>query len=270
VTEQAYHDMLLTAAMQSRLACAGSSETSIEALAKRSGAKNCGVLVAAYVTASWLDFGDHMHVSIHGTNDAHDWIQNLSARQVSFSGMTCHAGFYRSAVAITDEMIRVLRFPLHRPVVIGGHSAGGAIAEIASVLAKSFMYPREIVTFGSPRVWSASTAPIFRSLGHDVHRFVVSGDPVPALPFRQFRRLFGKAQYAHAHQSLEITADGRVLLDRGNSSLRKAVAIASGAWLCGLASVGMVREWVPTLLSRHYVSNYRDCILAAVARIEAQ
>lgn len=268
MTEQAFHDMLLTARMQVKLACAGASETSVASIAKASGAKASGVLVAAYVTAAWLDFGDHVHVSIQGTNDAHDWIQNLSARQTSLNGFTCHAGFHQSALAIKNEMIRTVRFPLHKPTVIGGHSAGGAIAEIVAVINQSLL-AREVVTFGAPRCWSVATAPIIRSMPWDVHRFTVAGDPVPALPFRRFRRLFDGAEYAHSSEPLEVTTDGRVLLDRGSSSLRKALAIASGAWLYGLASVGMVRQWVPTMLSRHYIGTYRDCVYKAVERVEA-
>jgi len=93
---------------------------------------------------------------------------------------------------------------------------------------------------------------------------------VPALPFRKFRKLFGGAEYSHASQPIEITADGRVLLDRGPTGLRKAVAVAAGVWLYGLSCVGLVRNWVPTLLSRHYLTNYRDRILAAVERIETR
>jgi hypothetical protein len=127
---------------------------------------------------------------------------------------------------------------------------------------------REVITFGAPRVWSVDTAPVIRASGNAVHRFVIAGDPVPALPFRRFRRLFNGAQYAHSSQPLEVTADGRVLLDRGNSTLRKTLSVAAGAWLYGLSCVGLVKQWVPTMLSRHYVTTYRDHIAKAVERIE--
>jgi pimeloyl-ACP methyl ester carboxylesterase len=267
MTEQNFRDMLLTAQMQARLASRGCSELGVEALAKQVGAKRSGVLVASYVTASWIEFSDHLHVSIQGTNDAHDWVQNLSARQTRIGGLTCHAGFHASAAAIHGQMISTLRFPLDKPTVLGGHSAGGAIAEIVAWIAK--IPVREIVTFGAPRVWSVSSAPVVRAMPWRTHRFTVAGDPVPALPFRRFRRLFGKAEYAHSSQPLEITDDGRVLLDRGNSSLRKAVAVASGAWLYGLASVGLVKNWMPTMLSRHRIGTYADHIAKAVERVEA-
>jgi hypothetical protein len=265
MTEQAYHDMLLTAQMQARLASRGCSELGVESLARQVGASRSGVLVASYVTASWLEFADHVHVSIQGTNDAHDWIQNLSARQTRV-GLTCHAGFHASAAAIYGQMICTFRFPFDKPMVIGGHSAGGAIAEVVAWIAKTQV--REVITFGAPRVWSVDSAPVVRAMPWQCHRFVVAGDPVPALPFRRFRRLFGKAEYAHSSQPLEITDDGRVLMDRGNSSLRKAVAIASGAWLYGLASVGLVKNWMPTMLSRHSISTYSDHIEKAIERLE--
>jgi len=266
VTEQAYHDMLLTAQMQARLASRGCSELGVDSLARQVGASRSGVLVASYVTASWLEFADHVHVSIQGTNDAHDWIQNLSASQAAIGRLTCHAGFATSAKAIASEMVTTLRFPLDKPTIIGGHSAGGAIAEIAAVIAGVSV--REVVTFGAPRVWSVDSAPFVRAMAWQCHRFVVAGDPVPALPFRRFRKLFGRAKYAHNSEPLEITDDGRVLMDRGNSSLRKAVAVASGAWLYGLASVGLVKNWMPTMLSRHSISTYSDHIEKAIERLE--
>ena len=263
MTEQAYHDMLLTADMQVRLATAAYHDV-VELFADHVGAIDCGSVEAAHVSASWIEFRDHAHLSIRGTTDLHDWVQNLSAAQSKIGELTCHQGFLRSANLIRAELVD--RVPLHKPIVIGGHSAGGAIAEVL-VGITSRMQWREVVTFGAPRVWSVDSAPIFRARKCQVHRFVISGDPVPALPFRRFRRLFDGAEYAHANQPLQLTADGRVLLDRGNSTLRKAIRVVAGAWLYGLASVGLVRESMPTLLSRHYLSAYRDRIFAAVGRI---
>lgn len=270
MTEQAYHDMLLTAAMQARLASA-SYRDAVDLFADHIGAINHGTIEAAHVSAAWIEFTDHVHLTINGTDDVHDWVQNLNAKQVKIGQLSCHAGFLRAANLIRSELICDLKFPLDKPIVIGGHSAGGAIAEILVAIMDRIDW-REVVTFGAPRVWSVDSAPIFRFRARDLclYRFVIAGDPVPSLPFRKFRRLFDGAEYSHASQRIEITADGRVMLDRDPAGLRKAVSIAAGVWLYGLSCVGLVRNWVPTLLSRHYLTNYRDRILAAVERIETK
>lgn len=261
-------DMLLTARMQARLALAlYESHRACLELASEVGGRLYWIEVD-YARAAAIVFEDHVHITICGTNDAHDWIQNLSANLVKWgSGLSTHEGFARTALLVAQSFDKRRLFDVlnGRQIVLGGHSAGGAIAQLLSM--NQSLRPREMVTFGAPRVFCSESAGIYQSYPWEVRRFVCSGDPVPGLPLRKFRFLFSKATYAHDSAPLHLGEDGEVLMDQGAGTLRKVASLAASAWLYCVSYLAKAFGKFPTLLSKHSMQRYAGGIEKAIERV---
>lgn len=242
-----FRDLLLTAKMHARLCTAVyCGRDAVKDLATICGGQSRFYEVG-YIRAAVLSFRDHAHISVCGSNDLHDWVQNLSARQSEH----VHAGFRDSAEQLRAAFTAsdLWLFLENRPVILGGHSAGGAIANL---LAESF-HPRSVITFGAPRVFSPSGAVSHASESWEEFRFVMPGDYVPHLPLRSFRKLYGGAKYAHSAGAIDLHDDGTVGMER---SPWKAI------WeniIHGWLTVGGLRQSP----QRHSIDRYKHAIFAA-------
>ncbi|QEG40404.1 lipase family protein [Roseimaritima ulvae] len=242
-----FRDLLLTAKMHARLAAAVyCGRDAVRDLASLCGGQD-RFYETGYIRAAVLSFRDHAHITVCGSNDLHDWVQNLSARQ----HINVHAGFLNSALQLQKAFSAsdLGRFLENRPVIIGGHSAGGAIANL---LAECFG-PQCVVTFGAPRVFSHQRSVVYASERWEEFRFVMPGDYVPHLPLRSFRKLYGGAKYAHSAGAIELRDDGTVGMER---SPWKAV------WeniIHGWLTIGGMRQSP----QRHSIDRYKQAIFAA-------
>lgn len=261
-----YLDMLLTARMQARLAVALYAGRN----ATRELASDVGGTMhwfeTEHITAAAIVFSDHLHITVCGSNDDGDWNDNLNACHVRDAGLDAHRGYTSAAYQLLAEIRRVGLFKTigDRPLVLGGHSAGGAIAQ---VLAMS-LSPREIVTFGSPRVFSPGSATTYSFMGWPVHRFVCSGDPVPHFPLRRFRCLFGNATYAHTSQALHLSDDGEVLLEQDAGRFRRAASLAASVFMSGVAQIAKQICLLPALMRcRHEMDRYAAAVTKAIEKV---
>jgi hypothetical protein len=263
-------DMLLTAQMQARLCQAAyRGRDAVKMLAGEVGA-NFRWYRAAYVNAAVLGFGDHCHIAICGSNDAHDWVQNLSATINDRDGHGMHAGFRMSAEIIYSHMVNlgVMELAAGKRLYLGGHSCGGAIAQALSspVIAERFQ-PCEVYAFGSPRVFSPKIAARQSAAAFHTYRFVMPGDPIPHVPLRQFRKLFAGAQYAHGGIEFRLYDDG----DYQTESI-KAFACLALKFLASLGVYSLVTltPWrvLSVLNKKHSIDRYLTAINKAIERAE--
>ena len=134
--EKQFIDMLWTAMMQARLIAAAYAGR-VGELAEDAGA-NFKIVEEGNSLAAVLYFRDHTHLAVIGTNDIHDWVDNFSAGQTSYRGMKVHSGFARCAIHLADRLEEAGFYAASagKPVIVGGHSAGGAIAQLLTVLFK--------------------------------------------------------------------------------------------------------------------------------------
>jgi hypothetical protein len=95
-----------------------------------------------------------------------------------------HAGFLKGARGIVDKgLFGLLR--REKPIVITGHSLGGALAiNAAAMLDYEGFKVVNVVTFGSPRTLIKSSTKRFAKNNIIVQQFSNAGDPVPDVPFR--------------------------------------------------------------------------------------
>ena len=112
-----------------------------------------------------------------------DWVKNLKMWRTHFIGGKAHAGFQDEWEAVRPLIEK--RLPWDKPLLVTGHSKGGAIATLAAYqLRLSTADVAGVYTFGSPRVLDYSAAKGYQSwLGQNTFRCFHSNDPVPRTPW---------------------------------------------------------------------------------------
>lgn len=140
---------------------------------------------------------NHHVIAIRGTElNLLDMIRNLAWWPRPFGGIDSHAGFVFGWQDI-DHFIEMIRAPLKlgcnsvKPVVLTGHSAGGAIALIgAAELIRKQVPIAACVTFGAPRT-TDNEDPILESI---TTQYTHARDPIPswlgATDYRHINRKF--------------------------------------------------------------------------------
>lgn len=252
-------DLLLTAKMQGLLASAvyGGDKT-VKLAAEKLGA-DYRFVEYGNVCAGAFIFHDWVHISIGGTNDRLDWAQNASTDGISYCGLTAHKGFVQSANWIHTELVRVGldREAAKKPLIIGGHSAGGAIAELLSM--RAAFHPQQVVTFGAPRAFTTDSAATYRAFPWENHRFVMDGDPVPHLPIRGLGWLLGRPEYSHASRAIRLSGRGSLSsVDFGLMDYSWRMTKTIVAWL--QATAGSFSKLFSVVSSGHGIERYNIAI----------
>lgn len=117
-------------------------------------------------------------VVFRGTQQAHDWLFNLSAIPVRYKKRWCHGGFAMAHKSVWKE-IRKHLCPDKRTIVCG-HSLGGALAEISAHCMDDFD-DLHLVTFGKPNTFLKSKKTTLSHLNTQLS-FVCGSDIVTRIP----------------------------------------------------------------------------------------
>jgi hypothetical protein len=132
-------------------------------------------------------------VAFRGTDDARDWLTNLSLWQSSPWGAewgSVHAGFWGAVDALWPQITAALREldADAMPVWFTGHSLGGAMAMLAAARLLNERQQAEIraiYTFGQPMVGNREFVARYATcLGPKLGRFVATRDDIPNQPPR--------------------------------------------------------------------------------------
>jgi triacylglycerol lipase len=130
---------------------------------------------------------------------------DLLYQQVNFISFKCHAGFLK--------LYSELRAQIHdalgsKPLVIGGHSLGGAVASLCMVDLFNKKKNCVLYTFGSPRVFDPSIENLDKSLVH--YRVFNTTDVIPTLPSAvtpNFKYPIEPLYYLHFGDSISFSAN---------------------------------------------------------------
>ena len=93
-------------------------------------------------------------VSVRGTDDCLDWMDNLARWQNPFLTSNVHSGFLRQMVRIKDTINTHIEDHQSPEIHLVGHSLGGAVSLLLGVWLSCKYRDKNVyvTTFGSPRV----------------------------------------------------------------------------------------------------------------------
>lgn len=270
MSNQVLVDILKTAAMQARLAQSlYGGRDGVELLANQVGARY-RYIEHGNNTAAALIFQDHIHLSVCGSNDRLDWAQNATTDPMKHGDVVAHHGYVMAAEWLRKEIFRSDLMPIIEGtnwlgrLIIGGHSAGGAIAQLLSLEPR--LRPREVFTFGSPKAFTAASAATYAAMPWETFRFVMDGDPVPFLPLKLPRLLLGRPQYAHTSSAMLLSPNGNLRAGNENA-LKKLLSIAMQAKTFGIAAIIAWLKRDAVFSDAHGIDGYLNAINASIRNV---
>lgn len=134
-----------------------------------------------------------LHEPIKTWESIRDWFRNLEFHLTSGSslgvGGRLHKGFEQELRRVLNELVIELEDREGKlgpkPMILTGHSQGGAIAAIATAVLPVYGRPvSETFTFASPRPGDYGFSEFVKNAGIDVWRCEYGNDVVPHLPLR--------------------------------------------------------------------------------------
>lgn len=237
----------------------------IEVIAKFIGAQYRYIEVS-YVRAAVLTKDDRTFITVAGTNDVHDWVQNLDARLTSFQGLSVHTGFAESTEMLLNSFSKhgVFEFTKTQHVTLCGHSAGGSIAQLVALDER--INTQSIFTFGSPRVFSPESALLIAGFGWHIFRIVLPYDPVPLYPLRDFKLLYGSANYRHTGTTIEVDTIGNLSLESDRGIVSKAIKTIRRLSLYFTTLLATTFRTLPSVFTAHSMEKYLVAVKTAIRR----
>jgi hypothetical protein len=177
---------------------------------------------AAYLIGS---DGERQIIAIRGTANTGDALIDLGTQRARDDELEVevHSGFLRVARAIRNDMRDNNRLSSDQPIVLTGHSLGGAVAVVLGgilVSEQPRLYDVQgIYTYGQPKVFGNDGAVAARDFSRLIMRVVNCGDPVPIVPVSQgwfdhvislslFTR-YRLTDFQHVGESIVLMPNGR-------------------------------------------------------------
>jgi len=190
----------LSLGLASELAYSPAAAVRSQALAW--GFQDCSFVEARAAQGFVASSTEVVLVSFRGTESTADWLSNLQVRPQTVAGLgRVHAGFWGQFTELQAQLESRLAMRQGVPLVVTGHSLGGAIAVLAAITWAGSHSLRALYTYGQPAVaqGEAVTA-ISTALARRYHRLVNDADIVPRVP----------PGYRHTGQLLHFNNDGKV------------------------------------------------------------
>jgi hypothetical protein len=149
----------------------------------------------------YMEHEDHQTLAFAGSAEMKDFMQDADFAKVKYAGMgRVHRGFAEAFDSVKPELSIVKK---DKPILITGHSLGGALATLTALHLKQSGYDvHSMYNFGSPRVGDNEFSRTYGQAGIPSFRFVNSCDIVPNVP------VFG---YDHIKLPVYVGDGGKVL-----------------------------------------------------------
>ena len=152
-------------------------------------------------------FADHQVLSYSGSKEIQDWAHDASIIKAPYKDMgMVHTGFssaYEELKPLQYSVLGTTEIDKQTPLVITGHSLGGATATLAALDLKQKGYNVvSLTTFGCPRVGGSEFKAIYDKAGIPSYRYVNSYDMVPRIP---------KVAFEHVGTPFYLGSDGKML-----------------------------------------------------------
>lgn len=145
-------------------------------------------------------------ITVQGSESRRDWLNNIKIVKTEFHGILAHKGFAWCAESILPDVLAAIARDPAKPVILTGHSLGGAIATLLAVA----MRPQavKLITFGQPRV--STSRELKLALYGEYIRVVNGSDVVPRSPW---------LGYSHAGTCVYLDNKGRKRIDPGEIAM---------------------------------------------------
>lgn len=124
-------------------------------------------------------------IAFTGSQTRADWLSNLDIRVAETKIGAVHYGFLRSLTDIGEKGLPYLwaLSAIDKPIVICGHSRGGALAMLmAAILHDRGTRVHAVYTIGSPKVGRRSWVNYWQATGIPLYPIINGNDVVPSLP----------------------------------------------------------------------------------------
>lgn len=186
-------DAALSCALASKLAYSGADD--VESKKSAWGFQSIK-FIEAVDTQCFVGVGsDAVLVAFRGTENVADWLADFNALRVDRAYGKVHRGFYHAFNDVRPMLESALAPVRGRPLVITGHSLGGALATVAAAewCQDNSFKPSAVYTYGQPRVGNGQFSTFMQQqLGSRFSRFVNDDDIVTRVPpgFSHVGKLF--------------------------------------------------------------------------------
>jgi hypothetical protein len=145
-------------------------------------------------TSTFCYFGKYNNsneyvLAFEGSQDNRDLLIDLQIAQLvpykHYPDAKVHSGFWKSYLAIADEIHKLLISYNVKNIFVTGHSLGGALATIASldIVEELGIKNVSMVSLGAPRVGNAGYADLYASMLNNYYRLTHASDTVVHLPY---------------------------------------------------------------------------------------
>ena len=131
---------------------------------------------------------DRTIISFRGSKGLRNWIGNMDALHKEVPYGAVHSGFFKAFKVVQDQVFLALirAREANRPVVLTGHSLGGALATLTAAYAQYEIGPtpiEAIYTYGMPKFCDPQAAAYTDGFfGDRIFRFVNNKDIVTRIP----------------------------------------------------------------------------------------
>lgn len=205
--------------------------------------------------------GNVIIVAFKGSQQPEDFIQDAKFIRVGCPlGGEVHAGFWQDATAIAAQVLEQVKSFMAAnpaaPVIITGHSLGGAQATIfAKILVSQAITPEWVVTFGEPRSGDEEFAAACDHSFGDVHlRVVNENDIVPRLPGVELG-------FRHSGHEAFMAVGGQVVIDPSPFERLASDIEGFGEAVFNLSDV---------LVNDHFIAAYENQIAEILKSLPAE
>ena len=181
----------LSLALASRLAY--EDRTSVESAARNTwGMGGCKFLEADETQCFIASTPEVVLISFRGTESVGDWLADLDLLSRSRPYGIVHRGFLNAFLGVQSQLREELSHLPGRPLLLTGHSLGGALATVAAAEWQGQFPIAWIYTYGQPAVGKGQFVSFMQQFGVSFMRFVNEDDIVPQVPptYRHVGRLF--------------------------------------------------------------------------------
>lgn len=148
------------------------------------------------------EYADHSVITYGGSKEWQDWGHDANIVKAPYKNMGwVHNGFSSAYDEMLPEQNKILN--KNKPVVVTGHSLGGATATVAAMDLKARGYNvHSLTTFGCPMVGGDSFSAAFGKANIPAFRYVNAWDVVPRIP---------KGDFQHVGQPFYLSTRGEML-----------------------------------------------------------